>query len=86
MRYLAGPHSGLHVTIAGARWDCRFPQDFEEPALDPTNMEAFGVAWAGSAVDADFAAHAQSSIDVEGYEPGPILRVYRMPIGESPQQ
>jgi hypothetical protein len=85
VRYLAGPHSGLHVTIAGARWNYRFPQDFEEPALDPANMEVFGVAWAGSPLDADFAAHAQSSMDVEGYEPGPILRVYRLPIAESPQ-
>jgi hypothetical protein len=84
VRYLAGERSDLHVTIAGARPDYRFPQDFAEPALNAASMELFGVAWAGSALDAQFAAQASSSVDIRGYGPEPILHVYHLPIDEAP--
>jgi hypothetical protein len=78
LRYLIGARSDLRISIAGARWDYRFPADFTPPELDPDETELFGVAWAGSAFDAKLARRAQDHVDVGGYEPGPILRVYRL--------
>ncbi|HKO94457.1 MAG TPA: hypothetical protein VJU61_25060, partial [Polyangiaceae bacterium] len=78
LRYLIGDRSELRVSIAGASWDYRFPADFTLPELDPEASDLFGVAWAGSAFDADLARSARDHVDIGGYEPGPILRVYRL--------
>jgi hypothetical protein len=80
MRYLASDHSNLWVTIAGTRWDYRFPRDFEVPPLDPENTQLFSVAWAGSRVDARFAAGALDRMDIKGYGRDTILHVYRSPM------
>jgi hypothetical protein len=78
LRYLAGAGGELRVSIDGARWDYRFPADFMVPELDPEDTDVFGVAWAGSDFDASLARDARERVEVGGYEPGPILHVYRL--------
>lgn len=78
LRYLVGARGDLRVSIAGARWNYRFPRDFEEPTLEPSLVQVYNVAWAGSETDALFAAGAQDAIEIEGYGSDPVLHVYRM--------
>jgi hypothetical protein len=79
IRYLAPPATGVRVTIYKHKLDYRFPSDFVWPKFNPTSMELFGVAWAGHQVDSTFAQRATRKVEVFGYEPGPLLRVYRLP-------
>jgi hypothetical protein len=80
MRYLAEGERDLRLTIPGVPWEDGFPRDFALPPLDPARMELFGVAWSGSRADATFARAGNEVASIRGYEPGPILRVYRLPI------
>lgn len=79
VRYLSERESNVRVTIPGRPWDLRFPSDFAPPPFDPKRMELYGVTWAGSAYDARLARHAQRTISIRGYQPGPILHVHRLP-------
>lgn len=84
LRYLAGPPADLQVTIAGAdHWDLRYPRDYP-PAPNPALTEIFDVVWANSLRDVEAARTADQSTDISGYEPGPILRVYRQPSAGAP--
>jgi hypothetical protein len=78
IRYLADREPRVRVTISGQPWDFRFPRDFTPPPFDPATMELFGVAWAGSRFDARASRSFAQRVEVGGYEPGPILRVYRL--------
>jgi hypothetical protein len=77
LRYLAGDHADVHVTIEGVRRrSLPYPRDFVPPRLDPATVEAFGVAWVGSRQDTKFAGNSLENFDIAGYEHGPILRVH----------
>lgn len=76
VRYLAPPETGTRVTIYKHAWDYRFPHDFEPPRYDPARMQLFGIAWAGHGLDTRFKHSAREQVEIFGYEPGPILRVY----------
>jgi hypothetical protein len=80
LRYLAGGHPDVHVTIEGVRRrSLPYPRDFMPPRLDPATVEAFGVAWVGSRQDTKFARHSVENFAMAGYEHGPILRVHVLP-------
>jgi hypothetical protein len=42
-------------------------------------MQVFAVTWAGRKLDRKLARFASEHADIRGYEPGPILRVHRLP-------
>ena len=70
----------MRVTIVNTPWDVRFPRDFEPPPFDARTVQVFAVAWARGLFDAALAKRSLEHADVGGYEPQPILRVYRMPM------
>jgi hypothetical protein len=78
-RYLAPPSTGARVTIYKQAKDYRFPPDFTLPAYKPEQMQVFAVTWAGRKLDRKLARLASEHVDIRGYEPGPILRVHRLP-------
>ena len=80
LRYLAENETNVRVTIVNTPWDVRFPRDFEPPPFDARTVQVFAVAWARGLFDAALAKRSLEHADVGGYEPQPILRVYRMPM------
>lgn len=80
LRYLAPPSAEppTRVTIYHHPWDYRFPEDFTPPAYDEARMQLFGVAWADHKLAATFAKLASETRAILGYEPGPILQVYKL--------
>jgi hypothetical protein len=78
VRYLVHREPGVRVTIQGMPADYRFPADFVPPSFDPETMELFAIAWSGGAYARHLEPRALLKAEIHGYEPGPILNVYRL--------
>jgi hypothetical protein len=78
VRYLVHREPGVRVTIQGMPADYRFPSDFAPPRFDPATMELFAIAWSGGAYARHLEPRASAKAEIHGYDPGPILNVYRI--------
>lgn len=80
VRYFSHGQPDFYVTIAGMPHDYRFPPDFVLPSFRDREVERFAIAWAGGPYDAYLSDPALQRTEIGGYEPGPILKVIRLPV------